>query len=238
MSKYIIHYRAIGNAPILKKIKYYINSKSVFKVVILFLKKMLLDLKTNFFFYLKSKNNLYNPNDTELLSELYSKFGYNNEIVIYYSYNTNKNNWCIKCNWQICECNYFIEQLIQNNIEYYIINLKVISNIKPNDKLIVDNNYLQIDNYDMLQSIRRWYLNRNRNSLILFLKHFLKNIIKILKIINIDRSKYKDNLNIDIFLLEINKSKNGFHNIICTYDDKIVYNIIYPFLNYIDKNEK
>ena len=54
---------------------------------------------------------------------------------------------------------------------------------------------------------------------------------------HIDRSKYKDNLNIDIFLLEINKSKNGFHNIICTYDDKIVYNIIYPFLKHIDRSK-
>lgn len=58
------------------------------------------------------------------------------------------------------------------DIEYIILNLKMISKIKQNNKLVIVNKTLHVDQR-ILQSVFRWYSADNRNDTI----HFIAGII-------------------------------------------------------------
>ena len=117
-----------------------------------------------------------------------------------------------------------MDKLIDNTI----LNLKILSNIKKNDKLITNNNILEIDNPNILQGINRWYYNENRTLTIKKLNEICENTFKITEhIINKEKeNKIKDNVKIlqynnneifQILILEMSNALNGLTNLKSTY---------------------
>lgn len=115
-------------------------------------------------------------------------------------------------------------------IDETILNLKIISNIKENDKLITSKNIIEIDNPYMLQGINRWYNNENRIITIKKLNEICENTFKITEylITNEKEKKDKDNIlkynNNEIFqslIIEMTNSINGIENLKNTYSKDI-----------------
>ena len=52
-----------------------------------------------------------------------------------------------------------IEPITPKFIDENILNLKIISKIKENDKLLAHKNLLEIDSPHLFQSVNRWYNN-------------------------------------------------------------------------------
>ena len=128
------------------------------------------------------------------------------------------------------------EQIIQDNItqkfiDENILNLKIISKIKPNDKLLANNNLLEIDSPHILQSVNRWYNNESRSITIEKLKIILEGTFKITKILlenekqNKDDDKSLEENNSQIFqtlILEMRNSLVGLENLKKTYSEDIL----------------
>tara|TARA_B110000977_G_C10954169_1_gene445860 strand:+ start:542 stop:1054 length:513 start_codon:yes stop_codon:yes gene_type:complete len=116
-------------------------------------------------------------------------------------------------------------------IDETILNLKIISNIKENDKLITSKNIIEIDNPYILQGINRWYNNENRIITIKKLNEICENTFKITEylITNEKEKKDKDNIlkynNNEIFqslIIEMTNSINGIENLKNTYSKDIL----------------
>lgn len=128
------------------------------------------------------------------------------------------------------------EQIIQDNItqkfiDENILNLKIISKIKPNDKLLANNNLLEIDSPHILQSVNRWYNNESRSITIEKLNIILEGTFKITKILlenekqNKDDDKSLEENNSQIFqtlILEMRNSLVGLENLKKTYSEDIL----------------
>lgn len=115
-------------------------------------------------------------------------------------------------------------------IDETVLNLKIISNIKENDKLITSKNIIEIDNPYILQGINRWYNNENRIITIKKLNEICENTFKITEylITNEKEKKDKDNIlkynNNEIFqslIIEMTNSINGIENLKNTYSKDI-----------------
>ena len=115
-------------------------------------------------------------------------------------------------------------------IDETVLNLKIISNIKENDKLITSKNIIEIDNPYILQGINRWYNNENRIINIKKLNEICENTFKITEylITNEKEKKDKDNIlkynNNEIFqslIIEMTNSINGIENLKNTYSKEI-----------------
>lgn len=104
------------------------------------------------------------------------------------------------------------------------LNLKMLSEIKENDKLYIDDKLLKIDSPYMLQGIMRWYHDYSRNKTLDYLDTIIKNINYIYDIISQKKTKNynKEYENIlQNLLLNINLACKGLNNLKITYKDDV-----------------
>ena len=117
-------------------------------------------------------------------------------------------------------------------IDETILNLKILSNIKKNDKLITNTNILEIDSPNILQGINRWYYNENRELTLKKLNNICENTFKITDYIlnnekdrNISNEKnilqYNNNEIFQLLIYEMTNSLNGLSNLKATYANDI-----------------
>lgn len=66
----------------------------------------------------------------------------------------------------------------ETNIDDVILNLKMISKIKQNDKMIVVNGIISVD-VRVLQPVRRWYTSDNREDTIGFISNVINHALRI-----------------------------------------------------------
>lgn len=128
---------------------------------------------------------------------------------------------------EICKKEINMDKLIDDTI----LNLKIISNIKENDKLITTKNIIEIDNPYILQGINRWYNSENRIITIKKLNEICENTFKITEylITNEKEKKDKDYIlkynNNEIFqslIIEMTNSIIGIENLKNTYSKDIL----------------
>ena len=122
------------------------------------------------------------------------------------------------------------EIITQQFIDENILNLKIISKIKENDKLLANKSLLEIDSPHLFQSVNRWYNKENRNITIEKLNNILEGTFKITKIL-LEKEKndneeisLEDN-NSQIFqtlILEMKNSLVGLENLKKTYSEDIL----------------
>lgn len=122
-------------------------------------------------------------------------------------------------------------QIEQKFIDENILNLKIISKIKENDKLLTNKNLLAIDSPHIFQSINRWYNNESREITIEKLNEILEGTFKITKILlederkqnKISRTLEENNSQIfQNFILEMKNSLVGLGNLKKTYSNDIL----------------
>lgn len=115
----------------------------------------------------------------------------------------------------------------QKKIDQNILNLKILSKIKENDKLLTNNELLEIDSPHLFQSINRWYNNENRNITIEKLNSILEDTFLITENL-LNENKEEKNLeetNTQIFqnlILEMKNSLVGLENLKKTYSTDIL----------------
>nr|QDY51976.1 hypothetical protein 2_48 [Mimiviridae sp. ChoanoV1] len=115
----------------------------------------------------------------------------------------------------------------QKKIDQNILNLKILSKIKENDKLLTNNELLEIDSPHIFQSINRWYNNENRNITIEKLNSILEDTFLITENL-LNENKEEKNLeetNTQIFqnlILEMKNSLVGLENLKKTYSTDIL----------------
>ena len=99
---------------------------------------------------------------------------------------------------------------MENEIDYILTNLKILSLVKINEKVNIYKGHLQID-YTYLQCIKRWFNKDSRESLLIFLNDLIK------KIGNIFKENCEKQEQICSILNEIDKIGNGINNLKITY---------------------
>ena len=106
-----------------------------------------------------------------------------------------------------------------------ILDLKIISKIKPNNKLIILNNKLLIDDYYFFNAIIRYYKNQNRENTINYIQNLNKNIDEEINKIILNKENDNDILkdnpsNILVNLShDLTQAVNGLKNLILTYNN-------------------
>ena len=141
---------------------------------------------------------------------------------------------------------------IDKILEDTLLNLKIISNIKENDKLNSLGKIVKINQPYMLQGLERWYNKESRNSTVEKLDSIVNNSFELTEIIlarekdeNEDDNSLKENNN-QIFqnlLYEMTNSLLGLENLKKTYKDDITISskldiIIKKMFNRIEKMNK
>lgn len=95
-------------------------------------------------------------------------------------------------------------------VEETILNLKMISKIKQNDKLIIVNKILHVDNR-YLQPVFRWYSADNRYDTIDFITHVINEGIEF------SRTLEHPIFNVDTIKEELTNAINGLDKLSATY---------------------
>jgi hypothetical protein len=111
-------------------------------------------------------------------------------------------------------------QDIEYDIETILLNLKMLAQINPSDKLYTEDGQIKIDTPTIMQGIYRWMNDFSRtktmddlDSLINKTQYFVnKNIKK-------ESRTEEDNRNCQKILVEISKSLTGIQNLKITYKD-------------------
>ena len=81
--KVVVHFRAVGDAPILKKARFMLSAQHRFVVLIDFLRKHLHYKKEEQLFLFC--NAAFSPSPDHLIYDLHAAFQLNNELVINYA---------------------------------------------------------------------------------------------------------------------------------------------------------
>lgn len=145
-----------------------------------------------------------------------------------------------------------IEPITPKFIDENILNLKIISKIKENDKLLAQKNLLEIDSPHLFQSVNRWYNNENRNITIDKLNNILEGTFNITKSIlekeknNKEEKKSLEENNSQLFqtlILEMRNCLTGLDNLKKTYSEDILISsqldlLINKLNNRVDKMNK
>ena len=99
------------------------------------------------------------------------------------------------------------------NIETVVLNLKLISKIKQNEKLIIDNKIIKVD-VRILQNIRRWLTSDGRDESIDYVEFIISGTIAYINNLvddnNLVYSKSK-------LIEELSNTSNGLDNLKSTY---------------------
>jgi len=106
------------------------------------------------------------------------------------------------------------------NVENTILNLKMMSQIKPYDKLYLDEGLLKIDTPTLLQGIYRWYKVYSRINTTTDLDIIVKSVIDITDNL-LDKEDISDEENAlcQQILIEISNACKGLSNLKITYKD-------------------
>ena len=99
------------------------------------------------------------------------------------------------------------------DIESLILNLKLISKIKQNEKLIIDNKIIKVD-VRLLQNVRRWLTSDNRNESIEYIEYIINETLKYVKSNQINN---KTTYSKDKIIEELSNTSNGLDNLKSTY---------------------
>ena len=121
---------------------------------------------------------------------------------------------------EICE---ELEQ-INSNMECLLSTLDIISKIKVGNKIIVNDDQIQIDNR-YFKSLRRWYTNDNRYLSIIFLENTMAEALHVENVLETQLKKFKPNTlthkkisnNLNKISVAINDVLTGLSNIRTTY---------------------
>lgn len=96
-------------------------------------------------------------------------------------------------------------------IEDIVLNLKLISKIKQNDKMIIINQILNVDSR-LLQSIRRWYTCDNRNDTVQFIENVINTAIDYM-----NHENKNTVYDIESIKIELKNTIQGLENLSATY---------------------
>jgi hypothetical protein len=106
------------------------------------------------------------------------------------------------------------------NVENTLLNLKMMSQIKPYDKLYLDDGLLKIDTPTLLQGIYRWYKDYSRTNTTNDLDIIIKNVIDITdNLLDKENITEEENTLCQQILIEINNACKGLSNLKITYKD-------------------
>ena len=117
------------------------------------------------------------------------------------------------------------------SIDNNILNLKIITKIEENDKLITNNNLLKIDRPTLLQGMHRWIGNESRCNTIERLSEIYEAGFNITDdLLNKEKSVKEDtnelgNTNSQVFqkyIVEFTNSLNGIDNLRKTYKNDVL----------------
>lgn len=105
-------------------------------------------------------------------------------------------------------------------IDTILLNLKMLSQINPNDKLYTDNGQIKIDTPTLMQGIYRWMNEYSRERTMDDLDKLINETLKYVNTnIKKDSRTEEDNRNCQKILVEISKSLTGIQNLKITYKD-------------------
>jgi len=107
-----------------------------------------------------------------------------------------------------------------NTIDNIILNLKMLSQIKPNDKLYTEEGQIRIDTPKLMQGIFRWFNDYSRSKTMSDLDTLIDNTLLFVKNnIKIENRTEEDNRHCQKILVEVSKSVSGIQNLKITYSD-------------------
>lgn len=103
-----------------------------------------------------------------------------------------------------------------DNIEDVVLNLKLISKIKQNDKMIIVNKIIRVDNR-LIQPVLRWYTSDNRIETLQFIEILINKALD-----NISNGVKEDSVyTTDLIKKELINSLIGLENLNATYKNDI-----------------
>lgn len=110
--------------------------------------------------------------------------------------------------------------LINYDIDNILLNLKMLSQIKANDKLFTDDGQIKIDTPTIMQGITRWMNDYSRTKTMDDLDHLINKTLEYVNenIKKVERTE-EDNRNCQKILVEVSKSLTGIQNLKITYND-------------------
>tara|TARA_B100000676_G_C17762127_1_gene672171 strand:+ start:44 stop:499 length:456 start_codon:yes stop_codon:yes gene_type:complete len=112
------------------------------------------------------------------------------------------------------------ENIIEYNIDTILLNLKMLSQIKPNDKLYTEDGQIKIDTPTIMQGITRWMNDYSRTKTMDDLDNLINKTLEYVNTnIKKDERTEEDNRNCQKILVEISKSLTGIQNLKITYND-------------------
>ena len=115
-------------------------------------------------------------------------------------------------------------------VDYCLLNLKIISKLEENDKLITNQDILKIDKPVLFQGVKRWYSKEGRETTMAKLNDIYNESFKITdNILADEKNVQKENSNLEDsnsqifqkFIVEFTNSLNGIDNLKKTYKDDI-----------------
>ena len=98
------------------------------------------------------------------------------------------------------------------NVEDILVNLKIISKIKQDEKMTIQNNILVADTR-LAQPIMRWYHANNRTDTLRFISIIINNAIEFIKNSTVNHSIF----NQELFKQELTNTLIGLDNLSATY---------------------
>ena len=105
------------------------------------------------------------------------------------------------------------------NVENVLLNLKMISQIKPYDKLYMEEDLIKIDTPTVFQGIYRWIKDYSRGNTAENLNVIIKNVIDITNSLLEQKQNNESNVLCQQILIEISNALKGLSNLKITYKD-------------------
>ena len=115
-------------------------------------------------------------------------------------------------------------------VDTCLLNLKIISKLEENDKLITNEDILKIDKPVILQGLKRWYTSEGRDTTMEKLNEIYSQSFEITdKILENEKNNNMDTTNLDDsnsqvfqkFVVEFTNSLNGINNLKKTYGEDV-----------------
>ena len=105
-------------------------------------------------------------------------------------------------------------------VDTILLNLKMLSQINPNDKLYTEDGQIKIDTPTLMQGIYRWMNEYSRTKTMEDLDILINETLKYVKDnISKETRTEEDNRNCQKILVEVSKSLTGIQNLKITYKD-------------------
>ena len=110
--------------------------------------------------------------------------------------------------------------IFDKKVEDAVLNLKMLSQIKPFDKLYMEDNLLKIDTPTIFQGIFRWYKDYSRINTTDDLDIIINNVIDITdNLLGKENVSKEENTLCQQILIDINNALKGLSNLKITYKD-------------------